>query len=362
MSAFDRIATEIRRHGPVPFDRVMEIALYDAECGFYERGGVAGRRGDFLTSPEVGPLFGAVVARAIDAWWRELGEPDPFVVVEVGAGPGTLAIAVRAARPACARALRYVLVERSAAQRARHGEHLELSTPAMIRAGCGPQFVSLGELPGEPFTGVVLANELLDNMAFRLLRRRRDGWMAVHAGLDIHERGLVAEELPASSADAELAGRLAPGVGPGSAVPIQHEAVEWIRRAVGAVQRGRVVVIDYASTTAAMAERGEEWLRTYRAHDRGGAPLEDLGEQDITTEVATDQLARVRVPDLDRSQAEFLAAHGIEELVDAGRAVWKERAHLGDLEALRARSRVTEADALTDDAGLGAFRVLEWVV
>ena len=76
-------------------------------------GGRAGRRGDFITSAEVGPLFGAVVARALDAWWDELGSPDPFVVVDAGAGVGTLARAVLAAGPACAAALRYVLVERS---------------------------------------------------------------------------------------------------------------------------------------------------------------------------------------------------------------------------------------------------------
>jgi SAM-dependent MidA family methyltransferase len=70
----------------------------------------------------------------------------------------------------------------------------------------------------------------------------------------------------------------------------------------------------------------------------------------------------VAPPSLDRTQAEFLAAHGIDDLVAAARATWHERAHLGDLEALRARSRVGEADALTDPTGLGAFRVLEWAV
>src|SRR6187455_2663565 len=103
--------------GPERFDLFMERALYDPESGFYATGGVAGRRGDFLTSPEVGPLFGAVLARALDAWWSELGRPDPFTVVDAGAGPGTLARAVRAAAPACAAAMGYVLVERSAAQR-----------------------------------------------------------------------------------------------------------------------------------------------------------------------------------------------------------------------------------------------------
>src|SRR5215210_1508111 len=98
----------------------MEEALYDPERGFYATGGQAGRRGDFLTSPEVGPLFGAVVARMIDATWQEAGRPDPFVVVDAGAGVGTLARAVRAAGPACGAALELVCVDVSTAQRAQH--------------------------------------------------------------------------------------------------------------------------------------------------------------------------------------------------------------------------------------------------
>src|SRR5205085_7640648 len=119
-----RVAGEIRRRGPVPFSEVMELALYDGDYGFYASSGSAGRRGDFITSPEVGPLFGAVVARALDTWWRAAGSPDPYVVVEAGAGAGTLALTILAAQPACVRALRYVLVERSDALRARHRDHL----------------------------------------------------------------------------------------------------------------------------------------------------------------------------------------------------------------------------------------------
>jgi SAM-dependent MidA family methyltransferase len=82
----ERIHRAIARHGPLSFDRFMDLALYDPDQGFYSRSGSVGRRGDFLTSPEVGPLFGAVVARALDHWWRDLGEPNPFMVIEAGAG------------------------------------------------------------------------------------------------------------------------------------------------------------------------------------------------------------------------------------------------------------------------------------
>jgi len=77
--AAEHLARVIGREGPVPFDRFVEVALYDPEGGFFARGGGAGRAGgDFLTSPEVGPLFGALVARALDAGWVQLGRPDPW--------------------------------------------------------------------------------------------------------------------------------------------------------------------------------------------------------------------------------------------------------------------------------------------
>src|SRR6188508_690824 len=110
MSASERIVERIRREGPIPYDGFVEVALY-GDDGFFTRARGAGRAGrDFVTSPEVGPLFGTLVARALDRWWAELDHPDPFVVVEAGAGRGVLARDVLAAGPECAPALRYVLV------------------------------------------------------------------------------------------------------------------------------------------------------------------------------------------------------------------------------------------------------------
>jgi SAM-dependent MidA family methyltransferase len=324
----------------LPFDEVVDLALYHPTHGFYGRGQGAGRGRDFLTSPEVGPLFGAVLARALDRWWDELGRPDPFVVVEAGAGAGTLARAVLAAQPGCAPVMRYLAVERSAALRARH--------PAEV--------VSTAALPAAPGVGVVLANELLDNLPFRLLELTAEGWAEVKVGTDLAEV-LVA----APSAAAVAASRLAPAARVGARIPIQDAARAWLARAASALTRGRVVVVDYAATTASMAERPWlEWVRTYRGHGRGGHPLTAVGEQDVTCEVAVDQLADVRPPTEDRSQADFLRAHGITEVADEAARAWQARAAIGDLQALKSRSRLHEADALTDARGLGGFRVLEW--
>jgi SAM-dependent MidA family methyltransferase len=367
-----RLRDRIARHGPVPFSVVVEAALYD-DGGFYVTGGRAGRDADFLTSPEVGPLFGAVVARALDGWWRALGEPEVFVVAEAGAGPGTLARSVLHAEPDCAPALRYVLVERSPAQRALHAARLPLEDPSaafpsttdpdderlrLVRPPTGPIVVSVPELPRTDGPCVVLANELLDNLPFGLAERSAGTWAEVLVGLD--GDALTEVLVPLPGAEAAQLDDLAPHAAPGARVPLARHATAWLRDARSAAgSGGRVVVIDYATSTAELAARPwTDWVRTYRGHGRGGPPLTALGTQDITCEVAIDQLGEP--PAVDRSQADWLRAHGLEDLVEEGRRVWQERASIGDLAAVRARSRITEAEALTDPAGLGAFRVLEW--
>lgn len=317
----------------------MAAALY-GPAGFYTGGGRAGRRGDFVTSPEVGPLFGTVVARFLDAEWERLGRPVPFTVVDAGAGPGTLARAILAAAPACRDAVVYVGVEVSEAQRALHPDGI----------------VSTGTLPDEPFHGVIIANELLDNLPFRLAVYDggwREAFVVEEAG------GRLAERL---SKPFDPVPSVLPEVAPhGARAPLHDRAAVWVAEALSRVQAGSVVAFDYCSpTTAGLVGRPwRDWLRTYRRHERGGHYLAVPGEQDITAEVAVDQLPP---PAAVRSQAQWLRLHGIDELVDEGRRHWAGLTGPPDLRALRLRSRVSEAAALLDPAGLGGFTVLEWRV
>ncbi|MGZ4679654.1 MAG: SAM-dependent methyltransferase [Ilumatobacteraceae bacterium] len=333
-SASDELRAAIEAAGgALRFDEFMRIALY-GDHGFYTTGGQAGRRGDFITSPEVGPLFGAVLARWIDAEWHLLGEPDDFTIVECGAGPGTLARSVLAVSPQWRG--HYFAVEVAERQRREHPDGV----------------VSTSELPRGALDGVVIANELLDNLPFRLAIFD-GGWreVAVAVGRGGGFVEIAIEPDPAW-------GWLPTSVPHATRLPIQDQAAAWVSSARDLLRQGSVMAFDYCTTTAELVGRPwREWLRTYRAQARGQHYLADPGTQDITAQVCVDQLPP---PALVESQAQFMQRWGIDELVEEGRLAWASSAARPDVRALSMRSRIRECEALVDLNGLGAFGALIW--
>lgn len=303
-----------------------------------------------------------------------MGEPDPFVVMEAGAGTGRLCREVLRAKPACAPALRYVLIERSPVLRDAQRDlltvepfehalgpaHPDLDGVPRPVAGSGPIVTALEEPPALSVDGVVIANELLDNLPFDLVERTDDGWTEIRVGVS-DAGGFGEVPVPASEEIVSwLAGVDAPV---GARIPVQRVVETWIDGCAARLRRGVVLIVDYAAELDDLVARGRGWLRTYRAHERGRDPLDAPGEQDITADVLLPTLRRDATRAgftiaSESTQAQWLRRVGIDTLVEEGRQRWEEGASRGDLEAIAGRSRATEAAALTDPDGLGAHTVV----
>ena len=149
--------------GAIPFARFMELALYAPRLGYYSGGSAKlGAPGDFTTAPEMTPLFGAAVAQTVAAI---MAQSAPHIL-EFGAGTGKLAASVLDALATAGVVTgTYTIIELSGELRARQQEALRGY----------PQVRWLDDFPSS-FSGVVLANEVLDAMPVELVRRTADGW------------------------------------------------------------------------------------------------------------------------------------------------------------------------------------------
>ncbi|CAN5481232.1 hypothetical protein BH20CHL7_BH20CHL7_11050 [soil metagenome] len=259
----ERIRTEIQTAGPMPFARFMELALYDPDGGYYRSAEPRpGRRGDFLTAPELHPIFGATLATGLHEVWGRLGRPIPFTIREHGAGTGALALAILGdvEDPRFLDAIRYEPVEVDP-------RRIGAFHDAMQAAGFNAQAADPGPAD-EPIDGVVLANEVLDALPVHRVRRRGSALreLAVDVGPDgsLHE-GEVDPTTPALAArlredDVELAD--------GQTAEICLVLDAWVAAAAAGLRRGLVILIDYGYPATELYDRVRRRDGTLRAYLR----------------------------------------------------------------------------------------------
>ena len=304
------------------------------------------REGDFLTSPEVSPLFGATLARFVEAEAARIGA-DPVTVVDAGAGRGRCcgpcstgaggdpgwAVEVS---PAAREALRLLAPEATVVERD-------------------------GAVTG-PIRGVVLANELADNLPVAVAVRRGGDWAErlVGAGPTGSAGGGAG---PARSCRPGRSGTPA-AVAEGGLVETQIAAGAWLQSTVRRLAAGAVVVVDYGDTgrrPGIAAGRGHAAhlpappsrpgpagrTRGHRHHRRRGLRRFGGGSHGGGAAVEV------------TSQAVFLERWGLADLLARRRAEdWALARRRRPLERLRMRSLITGGEALFHPAGLGDFRVL----
>jgi SAM-dependent MidA family methyltransferase len=307
--------------GWLPFDRYMERALYAPGLGYY--GGGARKFGlfahdgsDFVTAPELSPLFASTLARALA---EALAASDTRALMEFGAGTGKLAAGILLALDALGVSVdSYAIVDLSGELRVRQRETIEKLAPHLARC-----VTWLDALPSQ-FEGVVIGNEVLDAMPVRLFSRKDAVW---------HERGVTVgaqgtfdfSDRPAMSGlDAHWPdGALASVDGSEDYVTETHEAaLAFTRTVCTMLVRGAAFFIDYGFPRHEYyhPQRVQGTLMCHYRHRAHGDPFVYPGLQDITAHVEFTGIAEAGVEagaDLlgYTSQARFLMNAGITEVL-----------------------------------------------
>ncbi len=307
----ERLRDEIAEHGALPFDRYMELALYAPGIGYYSGGAPKfGAGGDFVTAPELTPLFGGCVARYCATALRPGDE-----LIEFGAGSGRLAVdLLRALDELGVTEIRYTIIELSAELRARQRDTLRREAQDLL-----PR-VSWRDAPPRHHDGVIVANEVLDAMPVSRFRITRDGAREQFVALEGDR--LTAQWRPMTTPGLEefIATHVPLAeLPPGYSSEVCPRAAAWIETLARIPGRRLLLLIDYGYPRGEyyLAERDQGTLRCHLGHRAHDDPLAYPGIQDITAHVDFSMIAtRARNAGLQlagyTNQANFLLANGLD--------------------------------------------------
>jgi SAM-dependent MidA family methyltransferase len=316
-SLSSRIREELGKDGVMPFSRFMEMALYEPGLGYYSAGlHKLGESGDFITAPELGPLFAACLARQVTEIADELHDYD---ILEIGAGTGQMATDLLRLLPPDRLPGRYLVLERSADLRQVQRERIFDATPELA-----DRVEWLDQPPGADWQGVLLANEVLDALTVERFRIGDDGveqlcvtlqddrfcWSRRQAPEDLH-RAVVHTM---TSNEIELQ--------PGYQSEINLYLADWLGAVTHRMGRGLALFIDYGYPGREYY-RGERSDGTLMCHYRHRAHADVFfwpGLQDITAWVDFTALAEAAdIHGLDvegyASQSMFLLGCGLDRIL-----------------------------------------------
>lgn len=328
-----RIAAEIARHGGwLSFARYMEMALYEPGLGYYSNPGqVFGAAGDFVTAPELTPLFGATLARQVSPWLKDPAlAGSGQVVLEVGGGSGMLAAQLLNALDNVGHhEVRYLILELSAERREHQRQTLKSLAPGLMdRVGWLETFP-------ESFAGVVVANELLDAMPVQLFEWQADAEAALQEmGVTWVDGQFAWAPRPADAVLTETVTALRNRLGPEGAQwhsPYRSEVCPaqqaWMRTLADCMTAGVVMLLDYgfAEPEYYHPQRDQGTLMCHYRHRSHADPFLWPGLSDITAHVDFTALARAATAEGFSlvgytSMAAFLLNAGLlDELADLPR-------------------------------------------
>jgi SAM-dependent MidA family methyltransferase len=341
---------------PITFAEYHETALYHPDFGYYARDPRSGWRGHFLTSAELDPSFGALWAVGFRRTWEWLGRPPSFEVIEVGPGEGGFANSVlTVVEGHFADVLTYRLVEPIPALTERQMSLLS-TYDNVVWSSSIDELAPVGH-------GVVIANEVLDNLPVHLLEYRAGEFDELYVGASDSGLKLVAGPL----SDRELV-RAIPTAeldpSDGHRLEVAPATGDFVRACAAAVKSGSVFLIDYGLTWRDLASRPAGTLVSYSDAGADDRVLDRPGEKDITSHANWDVVAsalgsagfEVSGPTPQRDVLSDLGLSSLEE------SLARQQRHLTTegrgADALRTLSRRQALSVLRDPDGLGGLDVM----
>ncbi len=296
--------------GWISFARYMELALYAPDLGYYSAGArKLGREGDFITAPEMTPLYGQTLARqAVQVLESGLDQ-----ILEIGAGSGALAAALLTELERLERLPRqYYILEVSPDLRERERDLLAEKVPHLLE-----RVIWLNRLP-TLYAGLIIANEVLDAMPVHIIRTGATG--IDEAGVALKDNAFAWAFRPASAELRAAAEALRLPIG--YQTEIQLVARGFIRTLAQSMERGVVLLIDYGFPAHEYyhIQRSVGTLMCHYRHRAHADPFFLPGLQDITSHVDFSAVARAgREHGLDllgyTGQAQFLINCGITDIL-----------------------------------------------
>ena len=369
----DRIAAQPQQR--VPFADYMDWVLYDPEAGYYATNTAQiGVRGDFFTSPHLGPDFGELLAEQFLEMWQMLEQPTPFTVVEMGAGQGLIAAdvlnylndrahAIPDPYGSFWAALRYILIEKAQGLITAQQDHLQRTCQHSNKLS----WATLETLPQGGITGCFFSNELVDALPVHPIVYEAGTLQEVYVAIAQPSHPYPFTEVLAAPSTPKLAEYLAwlgidlhrPDYTQGYRSEINLAALDWLQAVTDHLQRGYLLTIDYGYTAAQYYHpaRSQGTLQCYRHHGAHSDPYAYIGHQDITAHVNFTALSRygeqLGLQTVGwTQQGLFLMALGLGDRLVANNTT-------PDLSALSTVIRRREAlHALISPMGLGNFQVL----
>ena len=300
--------------GSISFAQFMHLALYSPGLGYYNVGTTKfGETGDFVTAPEVSPLFGRVVARQCASVLKQL---ERGKILELGAGSGRLAVDIlRKLTDLKSPPERYLILEISADLKARQEELIGEELPDLL-----PRVEWLSKLP-EKFAGVVIANEVADALPVERFERTEAAVLQMH--VTANETDFDWSRKPAPEILAMAVEKIETDIGealpPGYQSEISLGLPDWIGQIAKCLDQGLVLLFDYGVSRREYysRERNQGWLRCHFRHHAHNEPLIYPGIQDLTSWVDFTAVAESAVDHgLDVAgyvtQAQFLINGGLE--------------------------------------------------